>query len=55
LGHAEYYPRFGFASASRFGIRASFAVPDEALMALALDADAETPRGLIAYPTPFGV
>jgi predicted N-acetyltransferase YhbS len=55
LGHAEYYPRFGFASASRFGIRASFAVPDEALMALALDADAETPRGLIAYPAPFGV
>ncbi len=27
LGHAEYYPRFGFTLASAFGIRASFDVP----------------------------
>jgi NADPH:quinone reductase len=33
----------------------SFEVPDEALMALALDPQAETPRGTIAYPAPFGV
>jgi putative acetyltransferase len=55
LGHPEYYPRFGFTPASGFGIRASFDVPDEALMALALDPDAEAPRGTIAYPAPFGV
>jgi putative acetyltransferase len=55
LGHAEYYPRFGFTRASTFGIRASFDVPDEAMMALALDPEAETPRGTIAYPAPFGV
>jgi putative acetyltransferase len=55
LGHAEYYPRFGFTPASAFGIRASFDVPDEALMALALDPNTETPRGTIAYPAPFGV
>lgn len=55
LGHAEYYARFGFAPASRFGIRASFEVPDEALMALDLDPGARTPRGTIAYPAPFGV
>lgn len=55
LGHAEYYPRFGFAPASAVGIRASFDVPDEAMMALALDPDAETPRGTIAYPAPFNV
>ena len=55
LGHAEYYPRFGFRPASTFGIRASFDVPDEAMMALVLDPDAETPRGTIAYPPPFGV
>ncbi|HET7291872.1 MAG TPA: N-acetyltransferase [Vicinamibacteria bacterium] len=36
LGHPEYYPRFGFARASRFGIRAPFEVADEALMALEL-------------------
>jgi putative acetyltransferase len=55
LGHPGYYPRFGFTPASGFGIRASFDVPDEALMALTLDPDAETPRGAIVYPAPFGV
>jgi predicted N-acetyltransferase YhbS len=55
LGHADYYPRFGFTPASAFGIRPSFGVPDEAMMALALDPDAETPRGTIAYPPPFGI
>jgi hypothetical protein len=30
-------------------------VPDEDMMALALDPDAETPRGTISYPAPFGV
>ena len=55
LGHADYYPRFGFTAASTFGIRPSFDVPDDAMMALPLDPDAETPRGTIAYPKPFGV
>lgn len=55
IGHADYYPRFGFMPASRFGIQASFKVPDEAVMALSLDLNAETPRGTIAYPAPFGV
>ena len=55
LGHPAYYPRFGFAPASAFGIRASFEVPDEALMALALDPSRETPSGMVAYPAPFGV
>jgi putative acetyltransferase len=55
LGHRDYYPRFGFVAAASLGIRAGFEVPDEALMALALDPDADTPRGTIAYPAPFGV
>ena len=55
LGHADYYPRFGFTPASGFGIRPSFDVPDEAMMALALDPDAETPSGVIDYPAAFGV
>lgn len=37
LGHADYYPRFGFKPASTFAIRPSFDVSDEAMMALALD------------------
>lgn len=53
LGHAEYYPRFGFAPASTFGIRPAFEVPDEVMMALALQPHAEIPRGTIAYPAPF--
>lgn len=55
LGHPEYYPRFGFTPASTFGIRPSFEAPDEAMMALPLDPDAEIPRGRITYPAPFGV
>lgn len=55
LGHPEYYPRFGFVQASRMGIRASFEVPDEALMALAFDGSAPVPAGTIRYAAPFGV
>jgi putative acetyltransferase len=36
LGHADYYPRFGFVPASRFGIHSQFEVPDEVFMALEL-------------------
>ncbi|WP_260610100.1 bifunctional class I SAM-dependent methyltransferase/N-acetyltransferase [Streptomyces sp. WAC06614] len=55
LGHPEYYPRFGFVPASRYGITAPFEVPDEALMALVLDASGPVPAGTIGYPAPFGV
>ncbi|WP_405922075.1 GNAT family N-acetyltransferase [Streptomyces sp. NBC_00122] len=55
LGHPEYYPRFGFVPASRFGIRAPFEVPDEAMMALVLDDSVPVPTGTIRYPAPFGV
>jgi putative acetyltransferase len=55
VGHPDYYRRFGFIPASAYGIHASFDVPDEALMALALDPSVENPRGTIAYPAPFGV
>jgi putative acetyltransferase len=36
LGHPEYYPRFGFVPASRFGIHSEYNVPDEVFMALEL-------------------
>ena len=36
LGHAGYYPRFGFAAASRFGIASEYDVPDDVFMALEL-------------------
>ena len=54
LGHAGYYPRFGFRRASGFGIRASFDVSDDALMALPLDDSPAVPEGVIRYPAAFG-
>jgi len=38
LGHAEFYPRFGFRPASRHGITCEWDVPDDAFMVLVLDA-----------------
>ncbi len=55
LGHPDYYPRFGFEAASRYGIRPSFEVPEEAMMALVLDGSRGVPRGTIRYPGAFGV
>lgn len=37
LGHANYYPRFGFQQASALGIRCEWDVPPEAFMILILD------------------
>ncbi|MEK6755157.1 MAG: N-acetyltransferase [Bacteroidota bacterium] len=37
LGHPEYYARFGFEPASRFGISSEWQVPDEAFMILMLN------------------
>ncbi|MFF3445139.1 GNAT family N-acetyltransferase [Streptosporangium sp. NPDC002721] len=55
LGHATYYPRFGFAPASGHAIRAPFEVSDEHMMALALDPALPVPAGTIRYPAAFGV
>ncbi|WP_281245068.1 GNAT family N-acetyltransferase [Actinokineospora terrae] len=55
LGHAEYYPRFGFTPASGSGVLAPFDVPDEAFLVLSLDPGRPTPTGLVRYPAAFGV
>lgn len=34
LGHPEYYPRFGFVPASRFGIKSEYDVRDEVFMVI---------------------
>lgn len=38
LGHAEYYPRFGFTRASEFGLTSEYNVPDDVFMAMELTA-----------------
>jgi putative acetyltransferase len=37
LGHAEFYPRFGFTPASRVGLASEYDVPDNVFMALELE------------------
>jgi putative acetyltransferase len=37
LGHAAFYPRFGFTPASRFGLSCEYDVPDDVFMAMELD------------------
>ncbi|GAA0457137.1 N-acetyltransferase [Streptomyces sp. NPDC046215] len=55
LGHPDYYPRFGFRRASAAGIGLTIDVPDEALMALALDDGHPLPSGTVHYAAPFGI
>ncbi|MFD5556960.1 GNAT family N-acetyltransferase [Streptomyces sp. NPDC127068] len=55
LGHAEYYPRFGFARASAHGIGVPLDFPEDALMALALDPEHPLPDGTVRYAAPFGI
>jgi putative acetyltransferase len=54
LGHPEFYPRFGFVPASRFGINSEYDVPDEAFMALELEGSVlEGKTGTIRYHPAF--
>ncbi|MBB6347099.1 putative N-acetyltransferase YhbS/trans-aconitate methyltransferase [Nonomuraea muscovyensis] len=55
LGHAEYYPRFGFTPASGYAIRPPFEVEDKYMMALVFDPNVSVPTGTIRYPAAFGV
>lgn len=36
LGHASYYPRFGFRPAAPFGVRSAYEAPEEAFMLIEL-------------------
>lgn len=54
LGHPEYYPRFGFAPSSRFGIGCEYEVPDEVFMAMELQTDhLRGASGTIKYHAAF--
>ena len=54
LGHADYYPRFGFQPASRWDIRSPFDVPDESFLAMELTPGALTGiEGPVRYPAEF--
>ena len=54
LGHANFYPRFGFQPASTFGVRCEWPVPDDAFMLLPLDPSAtQSLSGLAKYRPEF--
>jgi putative acetyltransferase len=54
LGHAEYYPRFGFEPASRYRIHSEWEVPDNAFMILVLNPSAmRGASGLARYRPEF--
>jgi len=54
VGHATYYPRFGFAPASRFGLSCQYAVPDDVFMVVELDPGAlKGVAGTVRYHPAF--
>jgi putative acetyltransferase len=53
VGHADYYPGFGFEPADPLGITAPFDVPPEAWMAYRLPAYTPQARGTVIYPEAF--
>lgn len=54
VGHADYYPRFGFRPASEHGIKCQWDVPDDVFMLLVLDqAKMEGVSGLAKYRHEF--
>lgn len=54
LGHAGYYPRFGFLPASRYGIGCEYDVPDDVFMILELvEGILQGKSGTIRYHSAF--
>lgn len=55
LGHPEFYPKFGFSPAARFGLRCEYDAPAEAFMAIELRAGAlRAASGTVKYHAAFG-
>ena len=54
VGHPQYYPRFGFVRASRYGIRCRYDVPDDVFMIAELTLGAvRGVSGLVLYDEAF--
>ncbi|WP_287585564.1 N-acetyltransferase [Candidatus Borrarchaeum sp.] len=54
VGHKNYYPKFGFQNASKWGIKCPFEVPDGAFMAIELTENAlENKAGVVQFPEEF--
>ena len=54
LGHENYYPRFGYKQANKFGIELPFEVPKENCMAIELiENGLKEVKGIVEYPKEF--
>ena len=54
LGHKDYYPRFGYVVAEKFGIKLPFDVPSECIMAIELTPNAlKEVNGIVEYHSTF--
>lgn len=54
LGHADYYPKFGYVEAHQFGISFPFDVPPQNCLVIELFEGAlENTNGVVEYPSPF--
>ena len=53
VGHAEYYPRFGFRPASEYGIKCEWDVPDKVFMLLVVNEAKMQASGLAKYRHEF--
>jgi predicted N-acetyltransferase YhbS len=54
VGHPNYYPRFEFTPASKWGIHLPFEAPDEAFLALELEENAlKNCSGVVEYPKEY--
>jgi len=55
LGHADFYPRFGFTPSTRFGLRSEYDVPEDVFMALEFEGGVLRGKsGTIRYHPAFG-
>lgn len=55
VGHADYYPRFGYQPASTFGIHTHLDVPDDIFMAYQLQGNHARMDGMLHYPNAWGL
>ncbi len=55
VGHKDYYPKFGFEKAAKWGITSFFEIPEEVFMAMKLKQDLlRGESGMIKYAEEFG-
>ena len=55
LGHADYYPRFGFSAAAERDLRCEFPSPPESFLAIELEPGAlDGVTGTVRYHPAFG-